>query len=128
MHRLTQAVEGYVVIDADALTVFKVLQLLNASDIDTTLARYVTFDFETTDDDVQTCGVVEVGAARVVNGEIVDRFHSLVNPYRTISPRATEIHGYTDADVAAAPPFSAVCISVSVNFRRSRRKDRKSTR
>src|SRR5437899_561707 len=108
LHRVPQGVEGDVVIDADALTVFKALQLLNASDIDTTLARYVTFDFETTDDDVQTCGVVEVGAARVVNGEIVDRFHSLVNPYRTISPRATEIDGYTDADVAAAPPFSAV--------------------
>src|SRR6266571_2704694 len=108
LHRVPKGVEGDVVIDADALTVFKALQLLNASDIDTTLARYVTFDFETTDDDVQTCGVVEVGAARVVNGEIVERFHSLVNPYRTISPRATEIHGYTDADVAAAPPFSAV--------------------
>src|SRR5438445_4370449 len=108
LHRVPKGVAGDVVIDSDALTVFKALQLLNASDIDTTLARYVTFDFETTDDDVQTCGVVEVGAARVVNGEIVDRFHSLVNPYRTISPRSTEIHGYTDADVAAAPPFSAV--------------------
>jgi DNA polymerase III epsilon subunit family exonuclease len=92
----------------DALGVFKALQLMHAHDLDTTLPRYVTFDFETTDNDVETCGVVEVGAARVVNGAIVDRFHTLVNPYRAISPRATEVHGYTDADVAGAPAFHEV--------------------
>src|SRR5438093_2889362 len=96
------------VIEADALTVFKALQLLSSKDIGTALERYVTFDFETTDDDVATCGVVEIGAARVVNGEIVERFHSLVNPFRPISARATQIHGYTDADVKDAPPFHAV--------------------
>jgi DNA polymerase-3 subunit epsilon len=96
------------VIDADALTVFKALQLLNAKDIGTPLERYVTFDFETTDDDVATCGVVEIGAARVVNGEIVERFHSLVNPFRPISAGATKLHGYVDADVTDAPLFSAV--------------------
>src|SRR5438876_2385814 len=96
------------VIDADALTVFKALQLLDAEKLDTTLDRYVTFDFETTDNDAATCGVVEIGAARVVNGEIVDRFHSLANPYRPISAKATAVHGYTDADVAAAPPFAEV--------------------
>jgi len=96
------------VIDADALTVFKALQLLEGGRLDTTLDRYVTFDFETTDNDAATCGVVEIGAARVVNGEIGDRFHSMVNPYRPISPKATAVHGYTDADVAAAPPFHEV--------------------
>src|SRR5213593_3095090 len=95
-------------VDSDALTVFKALQLLNSKDIGTPLARYATFDFETTDDDVATCGVVEIGAARVVNGEIVDRFHTMVNPFRPISPKATQIHGYTDADVTTAAPFSAV--------------------
>lgn len=88
-----------------ALTLFKALQLLHTGET-TGLRRYVTFDFETTDTDVATCGVVEIGAARVVNGEIVDRFHTLVNPYRPISPGATKVHGYTDADVAPAPPFS----------------------
>ena len=38
----------------------------------------------------------------------MDRFHALVNPYRPISARATEIHGYTDADVATAAPFTDV--------------------
>ena len=90
-----------------ALTLFKALQLLHAGE-GSGLTRYVTFDFETTDTDVATCGVVEIGAARVVNGEIVDRFHTLVNPYRPISPGATKVHGYTDADVASAPAFSEV--------------------
>jgi DNA polymerase-3 subunit epsilon len=96
------------IIDADALTVFKALQLLNSKDIGTPLARYVTFDLETTDGDVGTCGVVEIGAARVENGAIVERFHAMVNPLRPISAGATKIHGYTDADVAAATPFHEV--------------------
>ena len=91
-----------------ALTLFKALQVLHAGERPP-LQRYVTFDFETTDKDVATCGVVEIGAVRVMNGEIVDRFHTMVNPYRPIAPEATrKAHGYTDADVASAPPFSEV--------------------
>src|SRR6266571_2016154 len=98
-----------IVIAADALTVFKALQLLDAEKIDTALDRYVTFDFETTDTDVETCGVVEIGAVRVVNGEIVDRFHAMVNPFRAISPKATaDVHGYSDADVRDAPSFAEI--------------------
>jgi DNA polymerase III epsilon subunit family exonuclease len=91
-----------------ALTLFKALQLLHAKGLDTALERYVTFDFETTDKDAATCGVVEIGAARVVNGEIVDRFHSLVQPFRAITPGATQLHGYSDADVQGAPSFAEV--------------------
>src|SRR5207237_212028 len=72
------------------------------------LPRYVTFDLETTDGEVATCGVVEIGAARVVRGEIVDRFHTLVQPYQPISPRASAIHGYTDSDVRDARSFAQV--------------------
>src|SRR6185436_8320763 len=86
----------------------KALQLLHAKDLDARLNRYVTFDFETTDAEVATCGVVEIGAARVVNSEIVERFHTLVNPFKPISAGATKLHGYSDADVAAAPPFAEV--------------------
>src|SRR5256885_4135491 len=64
-----------------ALTIFKALQLLHSQELDTALERYVAFDLETTDTEVATCGVVEIGAARVVRGEIVDRFRSLVQPY-----------------------------------------------
>ena len=92
----------------DSLTLFKALQVLHASE-STPLPRYVTFDFETTDKDVATCGVVEIGAARVVNGEIVDTYHTLVNPYQPIAAEATKkAHGYTDADVKDAPSFAEV--------------------
>src|SRR5207247_7678981 len=91
-----------------ALTLFKALQLLDARELDTALERYVTFDFETTDTDVATCGVVEIGAARVVRGEIVDRFRSLVQPYRPITPGASAIHGYSDGDIRDARSFGEV--------------------
>src|SRR6266550_774286 len=90
-----------------ALILFKALQLLHARELDTALERYVTFDLETTDKDVEVCEVVEVGAVRVVGGEIVDRFHSLVRPYRPITHGATKVHGYTDGDVRNARPFAA---------------------
>src|SRR5438876_500894 len=93
---------------ASPLTLFKALQLLHAKELDTALERYVTFDLETTDKDVEVCGVVEVGAARVVKGEIVERFQSLVQPYRPITPAASAIHGYTDDDVRDARPFAEV--------------------
>src|SRR5213593_1264798 len=91
-----------------ALTLFKALQLLHAEGLDTALERYVTFDLETTEKDVEVCEVVEIGAVRVVGGEIVDRFHSLVRPYRPITPGATKVHGYTDGDVRNARPFAEV--------------------
>ena len=103
----THAAPRTIHVSADALTVFKALQLVHAREF-TRLERYVTFDFETTDKDVETCGVVEVGAARVVGGEIVERFHAMVNPYRPISPQASAVHGYTDADVEHAAPFGEV--------------------
>src|SRR5216117_3339927 len=91
-----------------ALTLFKALQLLHAEGLDTALERYVTFDLETTEKDVEVCEVVEIGAVRVVGGEIVDPFHSLVRPYRPITPGATKVHGYTDGDVRNARPFAEV--------------------
>src|SRR5207244_10355175 len=91
-----------------ALTLFKALQLLDAKKLDTALQRYVTFDLETTDKDVDVCEVVEVGAVRVVGGEIVERFHTLVKPYRPITPGATKVHGYSDTAVQDAPSFAEV--------------------
>src|SRR6058998_1840187 len=91
-----------------ALTLFKALQNLHCLEILDTLPRYVTFDLETTDKDVEVCEVVEVGAVRVVGGEIVDRFHTLVKPYRPITAGATKVHGYSDAAVQDAPPFPDV--------------------
>jgi DNA polymerase III epsilon subunit family exonuclease len=91
-----------------ALRVFKALQLVETGSLKAPFADYVAFDFETTDNDSATCDVVDIGAVRVVNGAVVGEFQSLVRPSRPVSPRATEVHGYTDADLAGAADFAAV--------------------
>lgn len=102
------AAAGDVLLDAPPLQVFKSLQLLQTRALADPFPEYVAFDFETTDKDSTSCDVVEIGAVRVVRGAVVAEFHSLVRPERPISDRATHVHGYTAADLADAPSFSAV--------------------
>ncbi|MDP6538830.1 MAG: exonuclease domain-containing protein [Planctomycetota bacterium] len=47
--------------------------------------------------------LLELGAVRVRDGEIVDQFESLVCPEVEIDPQASEIHGIEEDDVRAAP-------------------------
>lgn len=47
--------------------------------------------------------LLELGAVRVEDGEVVDTFETLVAPLVAIDPEATEIHGITDEDVRRAP-------------------------
>ncbi|MGH7672197.1 MAG: UvrD-helicase domain-containing protein [Gemmatimonadales bacterium] len=91
-----------------ALACFKALQLVHARALDEGLTRFVTFDLETTDQDPATCEIVEIAAARVVDGEIVARFHTLVRPTRPIAPRAQQVHGYDESALRDAPPFADV--------------------
>jgi DNA polymerase III epsilon subunit family exonuclease len=90
------------------LRLFKALQLEESRNWETPHRDFVAFDLETTDNDVDECEIIEIGAVRVSNGEIVDQFRSLVRCHRTVSPRATAIHGYRDADLAGAPQFPGV--------------------
>jgi DNA polymerase III epsilon subunit-like protein len=59
--------------------------------------------------DTETCTLLgaphllELGAVRVVDGEIEDQFESLCCPQVEIAPDATEIHGITQEDVRSAP-------------------------
>ncbi|MFV2065007.1 MAG: polyribonucleotide nucleotidyltransferase, partial [Chloroflexota bacterium] len=61
----------------------------------------VVIDTETTNTDARTGELVEIGAVRVTNGKISDRFSTLVKPTRGIVGK--QIHGITNDDVAAAP-------------------------
>ena len=90
------------------LRLFKALQLLAARNTRFSLSDCVVFDVETTGLDVDTCGIIEVGAVRVRAGEIVAEFHHLVDPGRPIEREATDVHGYRDADVAGRPAFAEV--------------------
>ena len=47
--------------------------------------------------------LLELGAVRVQDGEIVDQFESLVCPEVEIDPDATAIHGIEEDDVRDAP-------------------------
>ncbi len=52
--------------------------------------------------------VVEVGVVRFVDGAVVDRFGTLINPGVPIPAEASAVHGIKDADVKGAPSFEAV--------------------
>ncbi len=94
--------------DTDPLIVFKALQLFRSRDIGEAFGDYVAFDLETTDRDPATCEIIEIGAARVRAGVVVDQFHSLIRPTGSVSAKAREVHGYDDHDLRDAPPFAEV--------------------
>jgi DNA polymerase-3 subunit epsilon len=84
-----------------------------AAVMDTALAdlTYVVFDTETTGLlPSQGDEIVQLAAVRIVNGRRVERevMDELVNPGRTIPPRATEVHGITEAMVADAPGIAEI--------------------
>ena len=64
-------------------------------------AEFVVFDLETTAIKPENGYIVDIAALKVRNGEVVDRFESLVNPGRSIVGH--QIHGISDDDVAGAP-------------------------
>ncbi len=47
--------------------------------------------------------LLELGAIRVADGEVLDSFDSLVCPTVPIDSAATEIHGISEQDVRSAP-------------------------
>lgn len=76
--------------------------------IDLTEAGFVVFDFETTGAKTPPCRVTEVGAYRVMNGEIVGEFHTLINPEMPIPLFITMLTGISDDMVRDAPKFEDV--------------------
>jgi DNA polymerase III epsilon subunit-like protein len=91
-----------------ALRLFKALQLVHTAGLKSDFDDFVAFDIETSDFDIETCEVVEIAAVRVRQRVVVDRFHSMVACCRPIAARATDVHGYRDADIAGAPPIDQV--------------------
>ncbi len=71
-------------------------------------ATFVVADTETTGVNPQADRIIEIGAVRVVGGEIVDRFSQLVQPGRSLSRRITEITGLTTAALVGAPTMAEV--------------------
>ena len=66
---------------------------------------YVVVDVETTGGKGERHRVTEIGAVKVRNGEIVDRYETLLNPQRTIPANIVRLTGITPAMVEDAPYF-----------------------
>ncbi len=87
----------------------KMMEERTAPDFDS----FVAFDIETTGSGGTANGdgeaqITEIGAVRVVKGEIMDRFDQLANPGRTITPMVSRITHITNEMVADKPSVDVV--------------------
>jgi DNA polymerase-3 subunit alpha (Gram-positive type) len=69
---------------------------------------YISFDIETTGLSYKKDEIIEIGAVKVENGEIIDKFESLICPTEPITSNVSELTGITNEMVADAPPISEV--------------------
>lgn len=68
-------------------------------------AVFVVVDVETTGQNAYNGRITEIGMVKVVDGEIVDEYSTLINPEQFIPPYITYITGITNEMVATAPTF-----------------------
>jgi DNA polymerase III subunit epsilon len=72
-------------------------------------APYVVFDVETTGSAAGKAGAItELGALKLLRGEVIDQFSTLVNPGRPIDSFVVRLTGITDRMVSDAPSISEV--------------------
>ena len=87
--------EGYLVDDLKEIVVNS-----NGASLD---ASYVVFDIETTGFHPSKNKIIEIGAVKVINGEITDRFSEFINPRVPIPFTIERLTGINDAMVCDAP-------------------------
>ncbi len=73
---------------------------------------YVSIDLETTGLHPKQDKITEIGAVKVVDGQVVDTFVTFVNPGRKQGERAAELTGIRDDDLAQAPDIGDILESL----------------
>ena len=66
---------------------------------------YVAIDLETTGLDPKKEKIIEIGAVKVVDGQVAEEFSTLVDPRRLLEERISELTGITDDDVRRRRAF-----------------------
>ena len=73
---------------------------------------YVAVDLETTGIGTKREKITEIGMVKVVDGTVIDTYHTLVNPFRPIPERVVELTGITDEMVKDAPGIEEILSDV----------------
>lgn len=68
------------------------------------LKSYVAFDIETTGLNPQENEIIEIGALKVRDGKVADRFIEFIHPTVSIAPAITALTGITDEMVCGRVP------------------------
>lgn len=69
---------------------------------------YAVIDIETTGGRANLHRITEIGLVKVVNGEVIEQWQSLINPQRNIPKMITSLTGITNDMVIDAPLFADV--------------------
>jgi DNA polymerase-3 subunit epsilon len=73
----------------------------------------VFIDIETNGGNSKKSSVIEIGAIRVEEGQIIDEYKTLVNPGSPLPYWITKITGITDADLTQAPYFDEIAYQLN---------------
>lgn len=72
------------------------------------LNTYISIDLETTGLNPKLDKIIEIGAVKVIDGDIIDTFSTFVNPGRKLEERIIELTGIQDTDLTDAPCIEEV--------------------
>ncbi|HHW02818.1 MAG TPA: PolC-type DNA polymerase III [Thermoanaerobacterales bacterium] len=97
-------VEAYVFDDE-----FPVME--NPPDSELSDATFVVVDIETTGLSFESDEIIEIGAVKLKNGDIIDRFASFVKPSKPLPASIISLTGITNEMVSSAPPLKEVLAS-----------------
>ena len=99
--KVIYGVEGYLIDDSARITYGATNETIDSS--------FVVFDIETTGLDKTKNNIIEIGAVKVENGKITDKWSTFVNPCQPIPEKITELtHGINDNTVKDAPKIGEI--------------------